>query len=633
MEQQIDLLLRFYTSNRLNFENLIYDAKKNNGIMPFVGEALSKCTFGSRDDFIKEVQEKTSTLDNHNESALDGGTLNFLDVLDSLIRIHKKGVIDQKLLSFYSDLKIDDKYIKNQAVSLIPYVNGNHCITANLDHVIDHSYSIAGKSPDITHPFERRKLNTLIRGGINSSQTNIILKIHGDILSDSDHRILTNNDYQLHYKESSEFYSTILQWLQNYIVLFIGVDIFKDKYLFELLNGIKSPGTYHYGIIGCKDDEETKKSTYETLESIGILPILYNEDKSEHLEMLLHKFLIDTNNIPPFSLGEIDYKYSYQDLVGREDQIEQLKSFLNKDNRFLWTIINGDRLTGRTKLAYDFSRLHASNWEWYILEPEEIDEFMNSQVEIQKARKKNRNLLITFDNFHWYKGSLKKIFNSEACMNLYSLKIRFIFILHDIKQSILWETLYNSNRDALWRKIMDSADDSLPIKIKPLSVDEILQLCHGYIYYRGYQLGIEKKMDELFSLIDDELKEFILELYNTNRPNILSLSQLKAVNLVKKCNGSQYLQDSELADVVFQLTITTDSPPPNISDFSYDKWLLDKNEKNQNALLTKEYFKNKEIHANVDSPDCFEDSELSGMLRNLGLDNDKSIEKGEDKSE
>ena len=632
MEQQIDILLRFHTSNRLVYENLISDAKNKNGIMPFVGEALSKCMFGSRDDFVKEVQEKTPNWGNGNVDESLIGSMNFLEILDRLIHIHKKGVIDQKLLSFYSDLKIDDKYMKNQAISLIPYINGNHCITANLDHAIDHSYTIAGKTPDVTHPFERKKLNTLVRRGINSTQTNIVLKIHGDILSDSNQRIITKQDYQEHYKESSTFYSAISQWIQNYIILFIGVDICKDRYLFDLLKQLKSPGTHHYAIIGCKAEEDAKKTTFETLESIGILPILYDENKPEGLETFLHKFLIDTNNIPCFPMGEIDYKYSHQDLVGRDRQIDQLISFLNKDNRLLWTIIKGNRHAGRTKLAYDFSRLHASDWEWYILEPEEIDEFMNKQVEIQNTRKKDRNILITFDNFHWYKGSLNKIFSSRACMNLYSRKIRFLFILDDVKQSALWETLNSSHHDALWRTVVSSADRPLPISVEQLSVEEIMRLCRGYVYYRGYQLGIEKKIDELFTLIDDELRAFVLDLYNANRPDILSLSQLKAINLVKKYNGSPYLQDSELAEAVFQLTITIDNPPPNIKDFNYDKWLLDKIEINQAAKLTKEYYKNKEMRSNTGSLGYYEESDMSDMLTNLSLDY-KTNEKGDDKNE
>ncbi len=45
----------------------------------------------------------------------------------------------------------------------------------------------------------------------------------------------------------------------SYIILFIGVDICKDNYLFNLLKNLKSPGTYHYAFIGCKDDENIKK--------------------------------------------------------------------------------------------------------------------------------------------------------------------------------------------------------------------------------------------------------------------------------------------------------------------------------------------------------------------------------------
>lgn len=616
MEEQIDKLLHYHASNRLVFENLIDDSKKTNGVIPFVGEFFSKSTFGTRNDFVKEIQEKTPVSVDHSENLLD---MDFLSLLDSLISIHKRGVIDAKLLSFYSDFKIDDKYIKNQAVSWIPYVNNGNCITVNLDHVIDHSYSIAGKSIDITHPYEKTKLITLIRGGMASNVTDMVLKLHGDVLSDAEHRILTQEDYKSSYNKETEFYKTISQWLQHYIILFIGVDLCRDKYLLDLLKDLKSPGFNHYAIIGCKDDVLEKQNTYSFLESKSVHPILYDEDKPECLEMLLHKFLIDSNNMPLFPLGEIDYRYSYQDLVGREKQIEQLNAFLDEKHKFLWTIIKGNRHTGRTKLVYDFSRIYASDWEWYILEPEEIDEFLSSQIKIQGARKKERKLLITFDNFHWYKGTLDKIFESKVCMNVYTVKVRFIFVLYDVKKSLLLQTLQHSAHDSLWFKIMESADSRLPISIEPLSVDEILQLCHGYIYYRSYQLGIEKKLSEIFHLIDKKLETYIFELDKKKEPEILALSQLKAVNLIKELNGSSYLKDSELAELVFRLSITIDNRPPNSTDFDYDKWYFDKSEEQHQAYLTKEYFKNKEKDMAGEIGDRFEDTEISRMLNQLNF--------------
>ena len=67
-------------------------------------------------------------------------------------------------------------------------------------------------------------------------------------------------------------------------------------------------------------------------------------------------------------------------------------------------------------------------------------------------------------------------------------------------------------------------------------------------------------------------------------------------------------------------------------DFNYDKWLDDQTERNQIASLTKEYYKNKEMRANNKSSDYYEDSEMSGLLKNLGLDY-KTNEKGDDKNE
>lgn len=638
MERQIDLVLKFYDSNRLNYENLIIDAKLHNSIMPFVGEDLIKNTFGSRNDFISEVQRKTPRKSMNSNTVIDNDKMDFLEILDLLIQIHKPRAIEQQLLSFYSDAKIDDRYLRNQAISLIPYINGNHCITANFDHAIDHSYDLAGKTPDVTHPYERKKLNMLVRNSQNIAKVNIILKIHGDILSDKRHRILTKSDYQSHYNcssfsnvdsineddKTSTFYHTLSQWLQYYTILFIGVDICKDVYLFNLIQNIHSEGETHYAIIGCKDDAAEKSEIYGKLNSIGISAILFDIDKPESLQILLHKFLLDTNNIPSYPQGEIDYQYTHQDLIGRENQIQKLKSFLIKDDRFLWTIIRGNRLTGRTKLVYDFSRLYASDWEWYVLEPEEIDDFLKEQERIQNARKKDRKLLVTFDNFHWFKGELDKLFNSKGCMNLYNTKIRFIFVVYDVKQSSLWKTLKQKNHDDFWTKIMSSADRTLPIDIEPLSVDEIFQLCHSYLYYRAFQLGIDQIIEKVFSYIDEELLDFIKNLYNLKRPDILFLSQMKALNLVKKYNGDDYLSDEEFAEALFEMTITNRRLPSGHKDIDYDLWMIDDNERRQISVDTKEFFKNKEKIIDSKIQGFYEDSEMSSMLSNLGFDNYKS---------
>ena len=632
MDHIIDLF-RFYPNNKLIFDWIVQDMQRKNGIMPFIGEELIKCIFGSRKEFVDEVQKKTPNNFSLNYDLSSTSSLSFLDMLDNLIGIHEKGVIDKALLSFYSENKIDDKYIKNQPICLVPYINGKHCITINIDSAIDHSYRIAEKKADVTHPFQRRKLNTLVRGGLDSSQTNIILKIHGDILSDTNQRIISKEDYQTHYAKSSDFYSIISMWLQTYTILFIGIDICKESYLFDLLRESKSSGSYHYAIIACPDNQEKKKQTYDTLQKIGILPILYDESKPEHIEILIHKLLIDSNNIPKYPLRELDYRYSHQDLVGRKEQIELLESFIKREDRFLWTILCGTKHCGRTKLAYDFSRQYASDWEWYILEPEEIDDFLCSQKTIQDARRRNRKLLIVFDDFHWYKGSINKILNSEVCLNLHCIKVRLIFVICNInsfKQNVMDEFSNNTDKNTL-SKIMDSAFHS--IVVGKLNVEEIIQLCHGYIQYRASQLKIQDNLKEIFALIDAELHSYVQELNRLEIPDILLYSQLKAINLVKQVTGAQYLNDSELAELLFQLTVTIDRPPVNTIDFNFEKWWNDTIEREQNAKYTKEFFNNKENHSHAEQSVFIENTAITRMLTNLCIDNYNTNEKGDDKNE
>ena len=621
MKQRIDEVLLFHSSNPIVFENLIADAKTN-GIMPFVGEDLIKCIYGSRDDFLRSVEEKTPT------EWANLNSLSFLEILDRLIHIHKKTVIDRQLQSFYSESKIDDMYLKNQAISLVPYINGRHCITANLDNAINHAYAIDGKNPDITHPFQRKKLNSLVRNNEDSAQSNIVLKIHGDFLSNPEHRVITLDDYKNHYKKPSDFYTTIAQWLQSYTTLFIGVDICKDNYLFDLLKQLHSPGANHYAIIGCRNDEDEKRRICDQLEEIGVQPILYDVDRIECIEMLLHKFLMDTDNMPPYPMEEIDYQYCHQDLVGRDNQIEKLSSFLNADNRFLWTIMVGDGLTGKTKLAYEFSRLYAPDWEWYIVEPEEIDDFIRNQEEIQHARKKNRKLLITFDNFHWYQGSLDKIFSAKGFMNLYSKKIRFVFILDNRKQEEFQKKLRKCPlSEEKLAVVLNAGYKPLPIKIMPLSGDEIEQMCYGYIYYRRTQLGIEEKIDEVLEMITPELREFIKDLLDQGNPNILHLSLLKAINLIKKWSGDEYLHDSDLAEMLFKLTVTFPAPPRTSKNFNFKEWFVDKTEKGNNLSLTKEYYDNKEKRKETGNQ-SLEDNpifkyKLDGAIGERGADDDE----------
>lgn len=628
MKQTIDQILNFYKNNRLVYKNLVQEANNISGIMPFVGDALSKFAFGSRDDFIDEVISETAKNDTERQQKImKSKSVDFLETLDSLIQEFGKTVIDKQLSDFYLDAKIDNKYLVNQPISLIPYVNEGNCVTASMDHVINHSYILAHIPPDITSPYDHRKINTRIQGHIGAVRDNIVLKLHGDLLTDSKYRVLTKEDYNNQYCEGTEFYSALSKWIQNYILLYIGVDIHKDKYLFELIKQLKSEGSYHYAIIGCENDEKCKKQVFEFLDEINILPILYDEEKPESLEMLIHKLLIDTNNVGAFTNGELDYKYSQHDLVGRDEEIESLMNFLNCDQvqdrlstcDFKWWVICGEGVTGKSRLAFDFARLYANDWEWYMLEPEEIQEFMNEQIQIQKARRKNRKVFIIFDNFDWYKGDIASIFEYEKKISMYTSKLRILFIIYNYEKSIIYKKMFSKEHEELWKKMVSTIQDK-PLELRQLSKKEILILCHEYIYYRATQLDIaNEKLEILFNQIDEELQVFISELYDKGEINILYLSQLKVISLIKNKMGVSYQNDKDIADEAVKYTISSGNKNVIFSDFDYEKWFEHKKERVKNAQEIKEYFKNEEITEKGQHLDSYEDTYLSKKMAKLDI--------------
>lgn len=628
MKQTIDQILNFCKNNRLVYKGLVQDANNISGIMPFVGDELSKFVFGSRDDFINEVISETAENEEKKQRKIDKSkSVDFLETLDDLIHEFGKTVIDKQLYDFYLDAKIDNKYLVNQPISLIPFVNDGNCVTASMDHVINRSYMIAHIPPDVTLPYDHLKINTRIQRHVGAVRDNIVLKIHGDLLTDSKYRILTKEDYNKQYCKGSEFYNTLSKWIQNYILLYIGVDIHKDKYLFELISQLKSEGSYHYAIIGCKNDENCKKQILESLDEVNILPILYDEERPESIEMLLHKLLIDTNNVRAFVNGELDYKYSQHDLVGRDVEIASLMNFLNSDQKkdklstcdFKWWVIFGDEITGKSKLAFDFARLYANDWEWYMLEPEEIQEFMDEQVQIQKVRKKNRKVFIIFDNFDWYNGDITSIFDFEKKISMYTLKLRILFIIHNYEKSLIYKKIYSKDHDDTWRKMVDGIQGK-PLHLKQLSKNEILILCHEYVHYRATQLDIANDMLEvLFNVIDGELQAFISELYDKGEINILYLSQLKALNLIKKQMGISYLNDNEIVDEAIKYTILSGNQNSILSDFDYEKWFHHKKERMKNIQEIKEYFKNEEITEKEQRLDTYEDTYLSKKMAKLDL--------------
>lgn len=635
MENRVDKVFSFFRLNNFVFNCLVDESRQKKGIIPFVGEAMSKCVFGTRKDFIQDTLSRLETNAARTFESIDvGGTANYLDVLDKLIQKYGKTLIDDRLLKFYSDDLIDEYYIRNQPISLIPYIYDGNCITANMDHIIDSAFNISKIQPDIIHPYERKKIISRIR---NSTGRNVILKLHGDFYTDSKQRILTKDEYNNHYSTGSDFYLSLVQWIQNNTILYIGVDIHKDDYLFALMKELSSSGLHHYAIIGCKNDEYEKNRLYQQLDKINILPIMYDEDHPEDLEMIVHKLLVDMGNATPFEIGELDYKYSQQDIIGRSNEVRQLKMFLDKEfkieleNRkkcdFQWTIVYGNGYTGKSKLVYEVARLYAYDWKWFIINPQEIKAFLNRERLIQDCRSQrlNRKILVIFDDFDWYKGDLEAIFKSKALLNSNNIKVRFIFVFSDVRKSSIYKKLHSSNHDSFWELMGKTLDDKL-IAINQLSENDIVHLCKEYLYYCSTRLGYQSKetLELDYSQIESELKSYISALVTKKEPTVIYRSQLKAVSLINQLNGNPYLKEADIAEKIFRLTISAAHlEQQSTEDFDYLGYYDFMRKRCDDAeQFLKEYKKNEEImEETVDNARMSENDMVALKLKHMDWDN------------
>ncbi len=604
MRNTFDEIMDYYHTNKLIYQQLLDDSRQDNNILPFVGDALSVFAFGDRNDFIDGIIRKAPNNEFDPEKIF---AMDFLDVLDNLIDKFGKTLIDTQLLSFYADSKIDDRLLINQPIGLIPYINNGNCITGSMDHVIDHSYLLAHVTADITSPFEHRKVLTYERGQIGGTTDGNVIKLHGDFLSDPNRRILTKSDYNEQYGESSDFASTLMSTISHHILLYIGVDIHKDKYLFDLMEKMKraNQGIYHYAIVGCNDSN--KESIYKTLTDINILPILYNEEQPNSLEIIIHKMLADTSKSfsSRYKDRELDYKYSQHPLIGRDDQIEELNLFLNSNfeegkkssEDFKWVIIYGEGYTGKSRLAYDFARLYAKNWDWYVIDPDDIGSFIIDQIVLQESQKRRRKILIIFDDFDWYNGQIANIFNFEKKIRIYSEAIRFIFIIYDYRRTALTQKFF-SNISLEQKEFMFKTAHKA-IRIKKLSEEEIRSLCYEFLYYRANEINISDTIEQVISVIDLELRQYIHDLYERDEQAILHMCQLKVISLVKQYLGEEYLTDAQIAEAIFKMSVSAKEITGNLEDFDYTAYFSYRKRRGEIASETKEYYNNLEINSNV----------------------------------
>ena len=611
MIQEIDKIMRFNIGNTIVYNLICKDvlktSEKQGGIMPFIGDGLSEFAFGVKEDFIDDVinrmAESLSDLEKR-EIKEQVQAEDFLESLDNLKDVmggqYGEFIINEHLEEFYSDDKIDIHILENQAVSLVPLLNYGDSITTNFDHVLECAYELAGVSPAIATPYDCKILNQTIRDKREINKA-LLFKIHGDIISNATERIITKAAFEKNYKENTEFTENLTKWIQKYKLLFIGVDLLKDKYLRGILEKTKSEGIKHYAIVGCENVDETKKYIREQLSALNVLPIIYDVDNPNSVEIILHKILVDTKNEGITDRGEFHYKYSEHDLVGREKEISKLQAFLNADSSytfdFKWWMIWGHNITGKSKLAYEFARKYTNDWDWYMLNPGQIDNFFENQIHIGENRNRKRKVFIIFDDYDCYSGGIEKVLEFVKRIKRYCLKIRVLFIVRDWRSSEIYKIGQDIERKDEVKVMLLKTAFIRPLEIKQLSIKDIKEVCFKYILYRKKELDLDNLKEEDFSQIDYDLEKYIKELIDQEESLILLCSLKKALSLImNKIDAPKGgLSDSEIITQVMRYVLTDGEGNlnnPNVDILEIDRRKVQRKE--QGMHLLEKYDKEKE---------------------------------------
>lgn len=516
---------------------------------------------------------------------------------------------------FYSDEKIDPYALENQAVSLVPLLNYGDSVTTNFDHVLEYAYELAGINPSIATPYDCNVLNNKIRSNSEAANKALLFKVHGDIISNATERIITKSAFDENYKNNPIFMENLTKWIQKYKLLFIGVDLLKNNYLREVLKENKSEGSHHYAIVGCKDDDGLKDKMKDELAELNIMPIIYDIDKPISVEIILHKILVDTKNeriLKNSNRGEYHYKYSEHDLIGREIEIKKLEEFLNSKSKytfdFSWWMIWGKDVAGKSKLAYEFARKHASTWDWYMIAPGQIDSFINKQISINKN---NRKLFVIFDDYDCYNGGISIIFNFIKRVKRYCKKIRVLLIVRDYKTSEICKIATDKERKDEVRVMLLRSAFSGPREICQLSINDIKEICYQYIWYRKRNLGLADLQEEELLSIDDELGKFIKNQMNEDKSLLLLCSLEKAINLILKniFGSDEDASDGDIINKVMRYILTDGEGNlnnPNVNILEIDR-RKDYRKKQAKKLMEK-YDKQKEYNKDYYSSEYETDS-------------------------
>jgi hypothetical protein len=194
-------------------------------------------------------------------------------------------------LDFERDFKTPDDIAG--AVTLLPKLFDNSCITTNFDRVLERAYENDAKAfvEKVTGLGQAGAFFRAIPAG-----ERYLLKLHGN-LDNATERVLNKAEYDTAYGNDGNIHfefplpKLLKRLFSSYSFLFLGCSLSADRTIqtFMRVAQLEGPDNlpHHYALLACPSDATKKSNIEQRLADAHITPLWYPDGEHEHVEQTL----------------------------------------------------------------------------------------------------------------------------------------------------------------------------------------------------------------------------------------------------------------------------------------------------------------------------------------------------------
>lgn len=294
-------VMRFHPDNEFVFKE-IRDCL--NQLLPFVGAGFTAFVYGTWPETLCSLSRMITDEQVHRD--FDGLIKDgyYFEAAQLLEERRTPLNFSHDLVHHFSRGKLYEKWgmLRDSAIWLLPDLFRCPVLTTNFDEAIETIYNKRGFMPfPVLDPSSPR----LRMWAIRLRNTPCIFKLHGtvsDNIMDYDSLVLTKNQYDRCYSETSEMRETLKELVGMRGLFFLGCSLKKDRTV-DILRDAAAEGATHYAIVSseCNNRDDRVRE----LAGAGVRTILYEEGKHESVRVVLRQLIEEKREGPDSNASSI----------------------------------------------------------------------------------------------------------------------------------------------------------------------------------------------------------------------------------------------------------------------------------------------------------------------------------------